>query len=324
MKIKIISIFLLAVMCLSLYSCGSKSSDTDAYFDSEIKLSPFPSSPTPLLYKITDDDGDVCWLFGSIHVGTEDMYPLPEYVTSAFDSSDALAVEFDIIKYETDTSAQMKSLSKLVYPNGKIESVIGTETYTEAVEILTDCGIYSSVLDMYMPVFWANIIDSIIYEEMGIDFSLGIDRHMINLAYDADKPVYDIESAALQYEALSSFSWELQAAELKSAMARYNNKDNVQSELAYLVEIWSVGNVSILEEYMFSAIKSGTEEDRALSEEYNKIMLTDRNVHMASYIEDALDSGEEVFVCVGAAHLVGNDGIARILKDAGYTVKAMR
>ena len=36
---------------------------------------------TPLLYKVTDADGNVVWLFGSIHVGKEEFYPLPDYVT---------------------------------------------------------------------------------------------------------------------------------------------------------------------------------------------------------------------------------------------------
>lgn len=60
----------------------------------------------PLLYKVTDGDGNVIWLFGSIHVGRDDYYPLPEYVLDAYEGSDALAVELDAVAFENDMTAQ--------------------------------------------------------------------------------------------------------------------------------------------------------------------------------------------------------------------------
>ena len=72
----------------------------------------------PLLYRVIDDDGDIVWLFGSIHVGYEDFYPLPDYVTDALEGSDGLAVEFDIVNFESDYLAQTNALTKLVYLDG--------------------------------------------------------------------------------------------------------------------------------------------------------------------------------------------------------------
>ncbi len=50
-------------------------------------------------------------------------------------------------------------------------------------------------------------------------------------------------------------------------------------------------------------------------------MLQDRNPHMADVAEQYLKSKEIAFVMVGAAHLVGVDGVLRILEKRGYKVE---
>ena len=63
---------------------------------------------------------------------------------------------------------------------------------------------------------------------------------------------------------------------------------------------------------------------KALYDEYYKAMITDRNDNMTDYAVDALDSGEEVFICVGAAHVIGDGAIAENLRELGYTVEMVR
>ena len=45
---------------------------------------------------------------------------------------------------------------------------------------------------------------------------------------------------------------------------------------------------------------------------------------MTDYAVDALASGEEIFICVGAAHVVGDGAIADNLRELGYTVEVVR
>jgi uncharacterized protein YbaP (TraB family) len=56
--------------------------------------------------------------------------------------------------------------------------------------------------------------------------------------------------------------------------------------------------------------------------EYYQAILKDRNVAMLEKIEGYLEdkSKETYFVVVGAAHMVGEDGIVTRLKEKGYTV----
>jgi uncharacterized protein YbaP (TraB family) len=45
---------------------------------------------------------------------------------------------------------------------------------------------------------------------------------------------------------------------------------------------------------------------------------------MTEYAEEALKSGKEIFICVGAAHVVGEGAMAEQLRDLGYTVEIVR
>lgn len=42
---------------------------------------------------------------------------------------------------------------------------------------------------------------------------------------------------------------------------------------------------------------------------------------MADFAEDAIASGQEVFICVGAAHVVGEGAMADLLAERGYNVE---
>ena len=128
---RLLALFMALVLMLALAACDSSetSSEEESKEASSREESKEASSEetvsreyndgtatsTPVLYKVTDGDGDVVWLFGSIHVGTEDFYPLPDYVEEAFEGSDRLAVEVDIVAFQKDLAAQIEALKPLVW-----------------------------------------------------------------------------------------------------------------------------------------------------------------------------------------------------------------
>lgn len=65
--------------------------------------------------------------------------------------------------------------------------------------------------------------------------------------------------------------------------------------------------------------------DRIMSpgKTYRKWMLTERNRVMATQINRILTSGKSLFAGVGAAHLPGDSGMIEMLRNMGYTVRAV-
>ena len=204
MKKKLVIVLL--ILCLALTACRSDS----GIFGKETEPQR-ESTVSPLLYRVTDQQGNALWLFGSIHVGTEDYYPLPDYVLNAFDGSDALAVEVDIMAVEWDFLGQAQLLQLLMYTDGTtISDHLPQETYDRAVAILQENETYSEALDYYMPAFWWSTVESLSYAKMGAQASLGVDRHLLKRARHAGKPVREVESAQLQYSLMAEFSPQLQ------------------------------------------------------------------------------------------------------------------
>ncbi|MBQ2676664.1 MAG: TraB/GumN family protein [Clostridia bacterium] len=289
------------------------------------KQSTVPGS-TPLLYKVTDSKGNVAWLFGSIHVGRKSMYPLPDYVMNAFKQSDSLAVEFDIIAYEKDLDAQIESVSKYLYTDRTtIRSHVTEETLNAAIEILKANGLYDQVWNYYCATVWADLINGITYERYSVFYEYGIDRYLINEAYKQNKEVLDVESASFQSAMMAGFSDRLQEMLLKSAIEDYYEISvNILEEHNTQIDIWSKGNESIFAGYLNLGYEFESPQEELLYQEYNKAMITDRNKNMADYAEEALKSGKEVFICVGAAHVVGKGAMADLLKQRGYKVELVK
>ena len=280
------------------------------------------SQISPLLYKVEDKDGNVVWLFGSIHVGVESYYPLPNYVLSAYESADALAVECDVIAAASDSDLLKDVLLQLLYLDGtKISDHIPEDLYIRAVEVMKECDLYTPVMDIYYPVLWSNFIDNTIIEEMDVDSELGIDTYFLNDAYDTGKEILEIESVEFQYGMLGGFSDALQAMLLESSIYSYEHLDEHKADLDLLMNTWASGDEQALAAILAEETEFENEEEKALYKEYNDAMIVSRNIAMADYAEHALASGKEVFICVGAAHVVGEGAMADLLAQRGYTVE---
>ncbi len=280
----------------------------------------------PLLYKVTDDSGNVVWLFGSIHIGREDYYPLPDYVMNAFNSSDVLAVEADIVAFEQDTDAQEAALMQFIYMDGStITDHISAELYQELVNILTENNSYIPWLDLYKPYMWYNFISSFIMEKVEANSELGIDRYFINLANEKNVEIEEIESVDSQYAMFANFSDELMEIMLAAEIDSYNNISEAKEQYEVLLDLWASGDEAALREYLSEGDSEfDSAEDEALYNEYNNAMIVNRNKLMTDYADDALNSGEEVFICVGAAHVVGDGGMVDMLRNRGYTVELVK
>lgn len=296
---------------------------TDDDDDTEIEI---PDENTPLLYKVTDAEGNIAWIFGSIHVGAEYFYPLPDYVMDAYNSSDALAVEFDITSIDEDeyNEAMTDYFYGLMYSdNSRIKDNIPKHIYEEAKEILKENDYYVRDMDYYKPGLWSEFIDDILQMQLDMNTDLGIDNFFLNTAHDENKPIYDIESLEFQMNMTCDYSEDLQLVLLQSSIESYKKADEYQDNLDELLVDWAIGNkeafVDDESDYRYLSRKM-----RILYDEYNKIMTLDRNITMADFTEDSLASGEEVFVVVGAGHVEGKGGMTDLLTQRGYTVELIQ
>lgn len=352
---RLLSILLTICLCLSLCCCtqgSSPAADTVPTHPTTQPATPSTTEPTvpatqpetlpsetipaatepvvlgstPLLYRVTDSEGHEIWLFGSIHVGIDEMYPLPDYVMDAYNAADALAVECDVIAAQNDMDLMMDMLMPMIYLDGTtISDHIPAELYADAVEILKDNGTYNFALDYYKPVLWYSFVESFSYVDYGYDAESGIDIYLLSDAKQTGKPIQEVESVTFQYELLASFSEKLQILLLEEAVAAYGSAEG-KEVLGGLLSAWCAGDETALLPYLDSeADTEGYDEETAqLIREFNTAMLTDRNISMAQYAADALASGEILFICVGMAHILGDGAMVDLLQQQGYNVERVQ
>lgn len=286
---------------------------------------PMPDPVTPAMWLVEDTDSDAfIYLFGSIHVGDEEMYPLPDAILQAYENTEYLAVEVDTIPYINNEDASVDMVMRMLYTDGTtIADHIDEQLYEKLVSFLTLREYYNPLFDLYNVTFFNQILDELALFESGLDSSLGIDMYFLTRAYEEERPILEIETYEFQMDLMFSFSQEAETYLLRANLKQYYK--SVQ-DLKKLLKIYKSGDQQALEallseEYDLSEIEVYlTDEIQAELDNYDKAMMHDRNINMADVAADYIESGKTVFYVVGAAHMLGEDGVPALLADMGYTV----
>lgn len=278
----------------------------------------------PLLFHVTGGNGGEAWLFGTIHVGDERINTALEKVLPYLDGCDALAVEFDIVAYEKDYAAQMKAMSGFVLTDGStVDQHMPKELFDRASALLSEAKLMPSMMKAYNLSMWAQLVEqAALMTRSKLNMEIGMDRALIGHCYDKNIEVRDVESAELQYDLLASFPDELNLLLIEETL---DNLDEYGEGIDKLYSAWLDGDydglMAVLSEEDDEETEELTEAQQAMLEDYNDKMLTQRNLGMRDKAVQWLEAGDKVFFAVGAAHLLDEDGLAALLRAAGYTVE---
>ncbi len=264
----------------------------------------------------TEANGNTVYMLGSIHVATEDFYPLHGKLEWAFAQSDYLAVEADVLNVNVFEMSNLVN-EKAMYQDGTtLDQVIPEDLYAKVEEHVQQSSLPlpMAMLNEYEPWYIYNLIDSLQVMEFGYDTEIGIDMHFLNAATEQEMEIIEIESIEFQLDMLDSLSEEVQISLLESTI---ENSDNAKDEIDTLANLWKNGDEEGLEEYLLSE-----EPETEAEAQFLEVLLDDRNVGMTDTIEQFLQEGnnETYFVIVGAAHYFGEQGILQLLEDRGYTI----
>ncbi len=338
---------LLAVLLLfSLVGCsGSGSRGTfapfgDPFGDPFGRLTAAPTTSAPdstgtaqpsrdgaaMLWEVTSDTGGRIYLLGSIHVGTKDSYyPLQRSIVEAYEASDVLAVECDIVAYENDTDQQMQAAQRMMFTDGTtIKDHLSTTTYRLYERKLAELGDAYPVemLERIRPVFLTDLFTQHMLEASGFSSDYGIDRHFLELAKKEKKPIVELESVEFQLSMFADTDDEFGDFYLRSTLEA--TQSEYDEYLGKMAEMWAQGDVEGFETYEKLMEQQGraqlTERELKMIEDFEKVMMTDRNIGMLEKAEQMLAEDKVVFYVVGLAHMYGPTGLVNRLNEKGYSV----
>ena len=285
---------------------------------SEQSSAPAKSNITPAVWQATDSRGNSVYMMGTIHVADKDALVLPDYFEAAYAKCDALAVECDVSSANFDLSIY----SKYMYTDGTtIKDHVPEEQYNAAVRTLTEAGVYMSAFDYMKPFMWSEYVELAAAGEAGLSSNYGIDVNMIKRAKSDGKELLELESVDFQLELLANLPDDIQAM-LFEEIAYDGVMEDYKKLLAETYAEWKNGN-DISEASESPTESSVDEETLKLAEEYNKILIDDRNVGMEEKIKSYMEDGKKVMVLAGTAHFYGEKGIISLLENDGYTIRKL-
>ena len=270
-----------------------------------------PAQPKPrrfLMWKATSPTATV-YLVGSIHLGDSSMYPLPKEVESAFAAAKVLAVEINI--KNADQAKMMGLLQKAGFYTGddSLTKHLSKETQAALEDYCTRHNVPRMGMEQLKPWVVAITIAAMAWQQAGEDPSLGIDLHFLNEI----KPPQRIDELETMESQLAIFA-EASEEEQQSMLASILKKgDKIKDMIKRTQAAYMAGDPDALQKVM-------DEQDDVGSKNLEKKLLDDRNVVMTGKMEEYLKGKDPIFVVVGAAHIIGDKGIAKQLREKGYKV----
>lgn len=268
-----------------------------------------------LLWEVRAKSGDnVLYLFGTIHVGKKNFYPLPPHVDAALRQSAVLVVEANIS--DGRDGAEIAKLIEL--PKGEsIERTISPALLARLKTQLAAQKIpYANVATM-RPVMLGGLLPIFDFLRLGFEMNQGLDLRLIERAQGENMPVLELESALEQVKLLTGMPPVLQEAFLENAISALEQGKTAQQVIG-IVNAWQVGDAGLLERLAQKAAKDGR-----LVSQLNDILINNRHPAMLTKIERYFASGKKHFVAVGSLHLVGSEGLVAQLSARGYQVKQL-
>ena len=320
----VLTIITVAVVGGLIFLQSNSENNEDEY--EEIGLSAFEErfgQYTPEMWVVEDEEtGNKMYVFGSIHVGIADMYPLPERILTAFRESDVLAVENDVRVLEEDMILMMELMTHFTYADGTTlrdntaaEQLAGLQEMAMAygVPILPDAA--------FNKMYYMMLISTMMWDSLGYTSEYGIEMYLMEEAERLGMRIEDIEDPLYTFSLLGGLSDEVMISALMTELESFRN-GVIEEEAHALFKAWVTGTVSNYYEMMYEEIyEEYGEEGVQLFEEYMLALNYIRNEIMAERAVEFLESGEQYFFVVGALHLQGERGVIRLLQEKGFSVE---
>jgi len=249
------------------------------------------------------------YVFGTIHMITTKDYFFNDIWKQKFDECETLALEAEI---SMGFFKQISMMKKIMLENDEtLESYMKYADYNNYKSFMLDSLKCSSIeFDMYNKMKPFFIYSVIMTKLLGTDIQL----YEQNLSDMADKNKMDIiglETIEYQMALIDSIPIETQIEMF--VFNENTSKKEMISEFYDMVDLYKKQDITTL----FSI--SSTDSEMA---DFEESLLKNRNQNWAVDIQTIIKH-QPTFIAVGSAHLGGEFGILNLLKQEGYTIKAI-
>lgn len=252
------------------------------------------------------------YLAGSVHLLKAADASLPPGFDRAYKGSKAIVMELAIDKIDPTATAQWMMENGMLKGDKTLRAEIGEERYQRVSKEAERLGIPMEAADMLQPWVLGLQLVEMQYMQLGFDPQQGVEQQLEREAQADGKPISGLETMDEQLGVLQSLSKSDQARFLDMTVSEMHD---VEAETQSVVTAWRSGDAAKLAALLSAEYKSFPNLYEAL--------VTERNKRWVPQIERLLHGNQDVFVVVGALHLVGDGGLLELMRRDGYKAEQL-
>jgi len=277
------------------------SSQCEPLVDSQLETEVIPFAQG-LLWKISKNNKESSYLFGTIHISDKDVTTLPSVVDKALHESEHFVME------ALPDAEQMLLFSKMMFfhDGQQLSEFVDTSIYKKTKLILSAYNLGSDAVSVMKP--WA----AFLLMNYPPDAGDPLDLVLLSLAQQNGATVSGLESLKEQADIFSDLKLPDQVKLLTDTVCHY---DVIEEDFIAMKSFYLKRDLGGLYNY--------TQRHSMSSEPvYEKLMtklIVDRNKTMAERMQPMLEKGK-TFIAIGAMHLTGAEGVLALLEEKGYNV----
>lgn len=252
------------------------------------------------------------YLGATIHLLGKNDYPLPPAFNKAYQESSRLVFEADLQKLQSP-EYQKILMQKITYPgNQSLKDVLNKKNLEALDKFFTDRDMPLDPMLRFKPGMLVMMLTVIELKRLNIA-GIGVDQFYINKGLKDGKKFTFLEEVDDQLTFIVDMG-----KDNPDQLIEYTLRDMQQlaTQLAATKNAWRTGNNAELKKVALTPWKAG------FPELYNALLVK-RNNKWIPKIENMLKTKEIEFVLFGALHMVGDDGVLKLLQQRGYTIQKL-
>ncbi len=241
----------------------------------------------------------VSYLFGTMHVQDARAFKFASKAKQCLESCDEF---FSEIRFDGMVEERMIKAQQM--PDGhSVRSLLGDKKFAKAEKMISKSfKISLSAMNHLLPMV---IINHLVMNSLSIDQAEHLDMTLFMHARNHKKTVKGLETVEEHISVLENIPLDMQRKQL---MDLVKQPQKYKKKVIKLAELYALGDIYTL--YKSSKKSMG---------KLKRLMIYDRNHLMANRIAENIE--QSAFYAFGAAHLAGNEGVLKLLKNKGFQIQ---
>jgi len=265
-----------------------------------------------LLWKISGKGLDnPSYLFGTIHMLCEEDAMLSSNFKKAIRNCDE-------VYFEVDMDNLMEMITALkdfkMRNDTTLADLLSKEDYEKVKEFMeSKSGLLPfSKLETYKPMLASSLL---MESGIGCEESVAMEQLILEEAKKNKKRVEGLETMSYQASIFDSIPYKLQAEQLLKYVNDGGSKAGAHKQFEEMIEAYKAQDIEKLGEFV-------KEDDGGLGN-YEDILIYNRNRNWVQKLKTLMRE-RSLTIAVGAGHLAGENGVIKLLRKEGYTVKPVK